>query len=237
MSGPKILPVKPIKENKKILKYHPYLPNINKGALVGLISPICTGKSTIISNLILNKEFYKDKFDEVYIFSNTIYIDDTSRFLKEKYNETIFDQYSDEVLKEIIDNQKSYSKKDMPKIAIIIDDFIGIGSSSQIFNLACRFRHYNIGLLLFATQRFRSLPVVIRQNLCNLILLGPNPNSNEMDKIAEEFSAPFGGKENFLKLFYKTTEKKYDFLNLVLTSNPSIAYKNFEVKIYEGKNL
>ena len=47
-----------------------------------MVSPVKTGKSTIISNLLLNEGFYgHEYFDDVFIISNTINNDQTSRFV------------------------------------------------------------------------------------------------------------------------------------------------------------
>ena len=89
----------------------------------------------------------------VYIISNTINNDRTSRFLKEQFPETIFDDLSriDEVIQNIIDYQDSFPRGEKPFIAVVLDDFLGIKKSSKINYLATRARHYNIGLLLFAS--------------------------------------------------------------------------------------
>ena len=56
-------------------------------ALVLMCSPVKTGKSTIISKLLLNESFFgPEYFDDVHIISNTINNDVTSRFLKERFN-------------------------------------------------------------------------------------------------------------------------------------------------------
>ena len=70
---------------EKIKPLHPHLPQ--PPALLLMISPIRTGKSTIISNLLLNSHFYgQDYFDEVMCISPTIYNDKTSRFLKKAFD-------------------------------------------------------------------------------------------------------------------------------------------------------
>ena len=91
-SGPKVLPVKdPPQEVMKPL--HPNLPQ--PPALLLMISPIRTGKSTIISNLLLNSNFYgQDYFDDTIVISPTIYNDKTSRFLKKSCS--CYDEYSDD---------------------------------------------------------------------------------------------------------------------------------------------
>lgn len=229
-----ILPVKPSGSEQKLKReIHPNLPDIASGQLGVLISPVKTGKSTIISNLILNKNFFADLFDIVYIISNTINNDQTSRFLKQQFPETIWDTYDDNIIENIINYQNSFPKDKQPFICLILDDFLGIKAKSQIYHLATRFRHYNIGLLLFASQLFRGLPSVIRQNATFAIIGGPNPNNKEVLKIAEEFGARYGGDQNFLKIYKEATKKRYDFLYLDLQSNPARAFKTFKELIYE----
>ena len=99
MEGPKIIPVKdPTEQDKRFENIHPHLPKISGyggGACLLLISPVKTGKSTIISNLLLNKDFYdaQENFDDTYVISNTIANDITSRFLRDA-----FDVYDDVML-------------------------------------------------------------------------------------------------------------------------------------------
>tara|TARA_R110002073_G_scaffold124671_2_gene268997 strand:+ start:2110 stop:2889 length:780 start_codon:yes stop_codon:yes gene_type:complete len=234
-----ILPVKEDGTEQKLSKpLHPHLPNIANGQVGILISPVKTGKSTIISNLLLNPNFYKDQFDMVYIISNTINNDRTSRYLKEEFPETIFDDLSriDEVIQNIINYQDSFPRGEKPFIAVVLDDFLGIKKSSKINYLATRARHYNIGLLLFASQLFRGLETTIRQNATFAIIGSPNPNEKEILKMSEEFGDRYGGQQNFLKLYKEASKKKYGFLYLDLQSNPSKAYSTFNKLIYENNS-
>ena len=231
-----ILPVKEDGTEEKLKRpIHPNLPNIATGQVGILISPVKTGKSTIISNLLLNPNFYKDQFDIVYIISNTINNDRTSRFLKKEFPETIFDDLSriDEIITNIITYQDQFPRGKKPFICIVLDDFLGIKKSSKINFLATRARHYNIGLLLFASQLFRGLDTTIRQNATFSIIGGPNPNEKELLKIAEEFGDRYGGQKKFMELYKQATNEPYSFLYLALQSNPSKAYKRFNSLIYE----
>jgi hypothetical protein len=235
-SGPKVLPVKdPPKE--KIKPLHPNLPE--PPALLLMISPIRTGKSTIISNLLLNSNFYgQDYFDDTIVISPTIYNDKTSRFLKKSCS--CYDEYSDELLDEILSEQKSYDDLSLrPEIALILDDVIGIfkgsnGREPKINSLASRFRHYGIRLLLMSSQNYRKVSPVIRSNATHMIIGSPFPNNRELGKIAEEMGDQFGGADNFLKIYHTATPKKYDFLYLNLTENPPQAWHNFEKMIAVG---
>ena len=228
----KVLKVKdPPKIKQKPL--HPHCPE--PPSLLLMISPIRTGKSTIISNLLLNSDFFgQDYFDEVNIISPTIYNCKTSRFLKKAFD--CFDEYSDELVQGIVEKQCSYPDPDeRPDVAIVLDDIIGIVRREAYLNhLASRFRHYNIKLLLMSSQNYRAVSPVIRSNCTHMIVGSPFPNMKELGKISEEIGDQFGGADNFLAIYRKATPQKYDFLYLDLTANPPLAYHNFEEVIAQG---
>jgi hypothetical protein len=230
---PKILKVQdPPKE--KIKPLHPNLPQ--PPALLLMISPIRTGKSTIISNLLLNSHFYgQDYFDEVMCISPTIYNDKTSRFLKKAFD--CYDGYDDKIIIDLIKKQEGFADNmdERPEVAVILDDILGtIRREANVNHLASRFRHYGIKLLLMSSQNYRSVSPVIRSNATNMIIGSPFPNTKELGKIAEEMGDQFGGYDNFLKIYYTATPEKYDFLYLDLQSNPPLAYHNFEKVIAQG---
>ena len=220
--------------NEKIKPLHPHLPQ--PPALLLMISPIRTGKCTIISNLLLNSHFFgQDYFDEVMCISPTIYNDKTSRFLKKAFD--CYDGYSDELITGLIAKQESYADNmdERPEVAVILDDILGtIRREANVNHLASRFRHYGIRLLLMSSQNYRAVSPVIRSNATNMIIGSPFPNMKELGKIAEEIGDQFGGYDNFLKIYYTATPEKYDFLYLDLQSNPPLAYKNFEKVIAQG---
>ena len=231
---PKILPVKP-PPNEYVKPLSPLLPQ--PPACVLMCSPVRTGKSTIISNLLLNEDFYgQEYFDQVKVISNTINNDVTSRFLKDAFD--VSDTYSDQQIIDIVNHQKSYAKHDQPEIALILDDCLGsVKRESVVNHLASRFRHYNIKLLLFSTQVFKSCGTVIRQNATNLIVGSPFPNKKELEKIAEEFGDCFGGKDQFLKIYRLATPNRYDFLHCDLQNNPPLAYHNMESLVAKGPHI
>ena len=229
---PQILKViDPPKE--KIKPLHPHLPQ--PPALLLMISPIRTGKSTIINNLLLNSQFFgQDFFDEVMCISPTIYNDKTSRFLKKAFD--CYDEYDDSIIDGLIAKQEGFEDpQDRPDVALILDDIIGvIRREARINHLASRFRHYNIKLLLMSSQNYRKVSPIIRSNCTNMIIGSPFPNMKELGKIAEEIGDQFSGADNFLKIYYTATPEKYDFLYLDLQSNPPLAYRNFDEVIAVG---
>ena len=226
VQDPKHLKSKPLHENL------PATP-----ALVMMISPVKTGKSTIISNLLLNDNFYGPEFfDSVHIVSNTINNDLTSRFLAERFD--VEDNYNDEIIHNLVKKQESYAKKDQPEVALILDDVLGsIKKNSEVNMLATRFRHYNIKLLLFSSQVFRHVSNIIRGNCTNLIIGSPFPNSKELWKIAEEYGDLVGGPEQWMKIYKKATPNRYDFLHMSVQDNPVRCYHNFETLIALGDKI
>ena len=139
---PKILPVKPPEPRPtKMNPPHPHLPNVEGeggGSLLLLLSPVRTGKSTLISNLLLREDFYdaQERFDQVNIISNTIANDVTSRYLRKAFEGNTHDFYSDEIIHGIVESQKKYAKEDQPEIAIVLDDCLGsIKQNSSCFKI------------------------------------------------------------------------------------------------------
>ena len=239
-SPPKVIPVRPPTPTKDPHPdLHPHLPQISGpggGACLLMISPVKTGKSTIISNLLLNKDFYdaQERFDSTHIISNTIANDVTSRFLKKAFD--CEDQYRDSIIDGIVERQKSFPKEDQPEIAMVIDDCLGsIKREAKLNYLCSRFRHFNIKLLIISAQNFRSCSPIIRQNATNIIVGSPFPNQKELGKIAEEYGDLFGGAEQWIKLYKHATPNRYDFIHMDLQENPPVMMASFNEPIAIGE--
>lgn len=213
--------------NTKAKSLHPNLPQ--PPSLVLMIMPTKTGKSTIISNMLLNKDFYgQDFFDETTIISTTINNDQTSRFMKQAFN--TYDYYDDSLIHDIVKRQNQYDKADMPSMCLVVDDCLG-EKTTALNNLSSRYRHSNIDLFILSSQLFRKVSPTIRAN-ANWVLVGRLQNQSELDKLSEEYSGMFGGDKPFRESYQKATKKKYDFMTLKLTENPAEIWLNFNEKIY-----
>ena len=242
MELPRVRPVKdPPPQPSRHPPIHPHLPQVDGhgvGALVLMISAIRTGKSTLISNMLLNETFYnaQDRFDNTTIISNTIANDITSRFLRKAFD--THDHYDDSIIDGIVARQSSFEKEEQPEMALVLDDCLGsIKREARINHLCSRFRHYNIRLLIVSSQNFRSCSPIIRQNATNVIVGSPFANQKELRKMSEEYGDSFGGEKSWLKIYKLATPNKYDFLHMDFSSNPPKAYRNFETLVAEGSKL
>ena len=107
---PSILPVKDPPKEKPRKIVHPNLPELP--TIMCLVMPTKSGKSTILSNLLLREDFYKGVFDNVTIMSNTIDQDVTSRFLRKACD--CYTGYDDNVLAGIICTARPLPNMDPP---------------------------------------------------------------------------------------------------------------------------
>ena len=150
MNNLEILPVKAAVCHNMV-EYAKHLPDINNGSILTIVGPPKSGKGVLISNLFLRKSFFKDKFEQIYVFSTTANNGDNSyRFMLQQDNVKIFDTYTDKMLQDILDYQQSFDIEDRPRISIVFDDFLsfpGLKRSSLMFTLASMYRHYGIKLL------------------------------------------------------------------------------------------
>ena len=241
-SFPVVLKVKdPPKD--KVKKCHEHLPE--PYSLLLIASPVKTGKSTLISNLLLNPNFYgKDFFDKVIIVSNTIDNCKTSRHLKKSFE--CHNIYNDKIIYNLIEEQEKAGveneegEKDKRKsVALIFDDILGSIKRESIANyLATRFRHYNIQLLIYSSQVYKGISNIVRANATSFIMGCPYPSTKEKEKIFEDFGDIFGGKDNLAKIYKIATQgKRYNFMYLNLGENPPLAYRNFEKVIAIGDKI
>jgi hypothetical protein len=232
-NAPRIFPVKDPPKEKPRKITHPNLPELP--CIMVLVMPTKSGKSTILSNLLLRDEFYKGAMDNITIMSNTIDQDVTSRFLRKACD--CYTGYDDTILGGIIEQQKQFDDDERPFVGLVFDDILGsVKRSSYLNHLVTRSRHYGVGLLAVSVQSFKSLGPTIRNNT-NAFICGNLQNMSELDKISQEMSGMFGGDEKFRKIYHKATEVRYDFLFLDLQSNPARAFRNFEEQLAEGDKL
>lgn len=242
----RIIPIQEEEQERKVKRpLHPNLPNIYKGQLICMAAPIRSGKSTIISNMLLGDNFYNELFpqDSVTIISNTICSDSTSRFAYQKFKNNCHDLYSDKIINDIIKRQKAKienQEKDT-SYAIVLDDLLGQFPKNgrkgmAAINLATRFRHYvrkpDPCLIIYSTQRYYDLHPVVRNNATSLLISGNIKSQKEMELISNDFADTFGGVGKFNEMMNEVRATPYSWLFLRLDKNPPEAYKNFTHRLF-----
>jgi hypothetical protein len=227
---PKVYKVKDPEPDGRYSDLHPHLPQ--PPALLLIIGSVKQGKSNLVVNLLCNPDMYKDKFDIVKIISNTLNADPKGKLLNKFFD--CADHYSDQMITDIVESQKSFDEEDRPTMAVILDDILtkDFKKTNQVSFLATKFRHYGIDLLAFTTQSFRAVSGLIRNNSTDVIIM-KQQNQKELEKIAEEYGDMFPGI--FMDLYNKAiNDAPYSFLYLDLQQNPAEAFIRFETKIAEG---
>lgn len=227
---PKILKVKDVAEDDRFQDIHENLPKMPCLGL--LIGSVRSGKSNLIVNLFCNEGFYKGMFDTVRIISTTLHTDNKGKLL-EKYFDCS-DHYEDMMIEEIKQEQSMYEREDRPSYALVLDDVLtqDFSKSNAVSFFSTRFRHY-IDLYLIATQSFRSVSGMIRNN-ANSIFVCRQQNNKELMKIAEEYGPMVGGEDNFIKLYKIIHKEPYQIMYIDLQSNPARVLRNFEEVLWEG---
>ena len=219
------------KEDDRFQDIHENLPKMPcLGLLIGSVRSVA--RVILSSIFFVMKDFIKVLFDTVSIISTTLHTDNKGKLL-EKYFDCS-DHYEDMMIEEIKQEQSMYEREDRPSYALVLDDVLtqDFSKSNAVSFFSTRFRHY-IDLYLIATQSFRSVSGMIRNN-ANSIFVCRQQNNKELMKIAEEYGPMVGGEDNFIKLYKIIHKEPYQIMYIDLQSNPARVLRNFEEVLWEG---
>ncbi len=226
------LTVYPIK-NKNVIDYqlkkpvHPNLPDLRRNFVLGIIAPRSSGKTVLYTNLIIRDSMFgMENLNNVFIFSRTIMQDKSAEYLREFYENSLYPQYDDNIVKSIIDHQASFPDEERPKTLIILDDNVGT-KTKYLDYLTTYSRHYNVSLI-FSAQAFKHVRKVARSNFTDL-LVGKTYNEMQYLDIYTEVGAMFGSKKYFKKMYDYATAQRYNFLYIKLDQRR--LFKNFTEEI------
>lgn len=218
------LEIKALKTKKSKLPQSPFMEAeiINKfPSLTLCIGRSGSGKSNVVANMLTKKEFMKDFFDEIYLFSPTAKSDDLVEHLKLKDDHIIekLDESAITKLNQIVDKNTEKIKKDgiektakNSKILILCDDCISekvFIKSNILSRLATAGRHALISTII-SSQSYTKVPRVIRLQCQGLIVF---PSSNDEIELLCEDLCPAGlSKKDFLEIIKFATDERYSFL-------------------------
>lgn len=203
---------------------HPHIPNLTQSVTL-IIAPKGSGKGVLVNNLIF-RFWGMDNIDSLFYISPTIYSDKTSYHIKKNYPNTLYTEYSDTLIKDIVDFQSNTPIDERGRCVIVADDCVDFSNArNQLSKTCCMARHNSIFPVILS-QQMKSVNKLIRTNASNVIIFKIN-SEEEFESIYKVYGALIGDKKTFKKYCSYCWSKKYNFMHLDLDSNPIKIYKNF----------
>lgn len=208
---------------------HPHLLRIPFSLLE--IAVKGSGKTVLLQNVMI---WYKELFDNIYIWSPTIKLDKKWKLLIDKMkipSKNLFTRYREaevsNLMEQIKQANEALSQKKKIRSLFIMDDmveFIPKGKKESAINrLAQNHRHYFISHIIIS-QTFKRLDPILRINTTGVILFNTD-NIIERKKIFEELSGNIGVRE-FERLYMEITSVKFNFM--YINYDQRLVYRNFD---------
>jgi hypothetical protein len=205
-----------------------FLPKLPVRAIVA--GPSGAGKGILVSKLLLDPRYYRDKFERIYYISQSAKVDHNLKPLKRycedqlgQKEECIYDEFDEEMLRGLLARQlklteylKEHKAKKGYGVCIVIDDFADMPSvvrGGLLSSLFIRGRHANISTFVL-TQRYRALDPSIRINATALFFFRSR-NGKDLEAMIEENSA-LAHRRDIDRLYRRATEPQYGFLYIDL---------------------
>jgi len=239
----KIYPVK-IEEDKlgedKSFYPLPSTPHFNV-----FLGRIRSGKSVLLQNMYLSKKrFYGGHFDVRILISESAKNDVQQKNMLDEFD-FFFDEYSEELLREILD-MIEMDKEDRKYLLLIDDAMSEKGIRQNRFgkdaftSMITRYRHIGSKVLetegrlsvCLALQYYKFLTSTLRNQIQGFFILGELPDS-ELKKIADDYSFMGGDRKNFMELFNKTRKEEWDFTYMNIPNMEM--YRNFDELVWSKK--
>jgi len=223
--------IKPLKSERHKIKrtkeQEAYImPNMGTLNVVGRTG---SGKTTIIINLLKNRNMLKDVFDIIYVFTMTP-ATDLLEHVPDIKEENVFND-DPEKLQELINKSKNMMKnipfEDVPNVLFILDDIVQstkMMNSKAMKDIYYGSTHYKCNLWMLS-QNYKSIPKKLRCNTHGIILCHGITNG-EKEAFTEEWQSAFMDKKRFLKLVDYALENPYSFIFVNAThTNKKEAYR------------
>lgn len=179
-----------------------------------------SGKSVAVQDIVYHN---RKRFDDVYLFSNTIELQKDSVYgfvpKENKYNDL-----KPDVIQKIMDNQQNLimsknktGKGEIPHICIILDDILSSAvfqnrSNNIIKTLFVNGRHYHITLFVL-TQSFsgnEGVPPVYRKNADHIMAFFLH-SEIDRESIAKQYLSLSSSREG-MELFKNITSEPYQMI-------------------------
>jgi len=164
------------------------------------------GKSYFIRWLLRENYLSKNKWDFGIVFSNTAWENGNWDFIPKNY---VFEEYNEEVLKNLMQIQKNNLKKNINTQAFVIfDDALDDKdqfTSTTLKKLSIQLRHYNISLII-STQYPHLIPPRFRSNAMYSIFFDSGSGVRELEALYNAYGARFKNFHEFKDFYYNNID-------------------------------
>ena len=248
----RVYTIEPVPTSKDEIKHPPLaeegvIPELNTSTI--LVGKSGSGKSVLLHNLLMRKEFFNkyQYFDKIFLVSPSAECDDIQRGLNLPPSCVFTDLTEGELALEKIEAYQSGQIKKLgsgkaQKFCIVYDDCIGhtkFMNSPVFISSFIKCRHYNFTVFL-CSQHFRKVPKICRMQASYLCFFAISNNEAEM--LAEEFSPPSMKKDAFLSMVNDTLKEPYSFLIINMRSPWETRFRKglaepINLDAYRGKSV
>ena len=216
------------------------------GANGCFLAPSGMGKTTTLISMILGP--YRGIFDQIHVFSPSVEIDSAwvpvKQFASHLEGSSFHAEWDEQALKSIMDKQRekirqlkdAKSKKPLPQVLTVIDDFadrpdILHNANNILTTLFVRGRHLGSSCWL-SSQKLTAISSIARVNF-RFMCVWRLRNQREIVSLMEELSALY--PMQVLHEFYETAISDEDhsfwFINLVAKKKEDMMFIRFEHKM------
>jgi hypothetical protein len=216
------------------------------GANGCFLAPSGGGKTTTLISMLLGP--YRGIFNEVHVFSPSVHIDSAwapvKQFAGHLENSSFNDEWDEEALRQILDRQRdrirqmkdAKSKKPLPQILTIIDDFadrsdILHSRSGILTTLFIRGRHFGSSCWV-SSQKLTAIASVARVNF-RFLLVWRLRNQKEIIALMEELSAlyPMQVLHEMFETAISDEQHSFWYIDLVAKKKEDMFFIRFDHKM------
>lgn len=222
---------KPIKEAMGV-----YIPGINSNIpnFNGFIWSICgsggSGKSSMLFNLFKKKEFFRGKFDNIYLFQPVTSFLSVEKHPFQNHNK-VYHELNQETLEQINDeltelkNSCVESGEPIEHSLIIVDDFANDLKDADLLKalnkMIIKTRHINCSWI-FTLQAWKYCPLILRKQVNYITIFKPKSNEEWLNISKEAFNI---GKDQQKLIHEYVFSEPYAHLDYNIRDGT--LYKNF----------